>query len=116
MAEIPTIDGVHHVDGPLAQIRQMADWADGLSDPTRNADWETAGKIAKNLRAAADALAEPTDEMVEKAWQEVPPGIVSSPGMTPEDEAAMDDAARREISHSVLLAALSTTREADDGC
>ena len=60
MMAVPMHDGVHHKDGPLAQVRQMADWAARLADPTRNADWETAGKIAKNLRAAADALDQET--------------------------------------------------------
>jgi len=49
-------DGVWHKDGPLAQIRAMAEWADSGSTGDGIGP-ETAGKIAKNLRAAADALA-----------------------------------------------------------
>lgn len=44
--------GVHHVDGPVAQVEQMAQWLEGL--PTT--DRETRDKIATNLRAAAAAL------------------------------------------------------------
>ena len=50
-------DGVYHVDGPLGQVRQMADWAQREADydiPDR----ETLCKIATNLWAAADALEE----------------------------------------------------------
>lgn len=50
---------VWHKDGPLAQIEAMARWAERLADPTRNADWETAGKIAKNIRAALPHLPSP---------------------------------------------------------
>jgi hypothetical protein len=46
---------VWHKDGPLGQIRWMAHWAERESaNPWP--DRETLGKIAKNLRAAADAI------------------------------------------------------------
>ena len=46
--------GVWHKDGPVAQVRCMADWARQETRPFAHA--ETIGKIAKNLDAAADAL------------------------------------------------------------
>jgi hypothetical protein len=50
---------VHHKDGPLAQVEQMAEWAESMKDPALNRDWETAGKIASNLRDAVAALKPP---------------------------------------------------------
>jgi hypothetical protein len=47
--------GVWHKDGPLAQIGSMAEWAERESEQVYP-DRETLGKIARNLRAAADAL------------------------------------------------------------
>lgn len=50
--------GIHHKDGPLAQVEQMARWADGIAaNPWSGSVAETSRKIASNLRSAVDALA-----------------------------------------------------------
>ncbi len=55
-------DGVWHKDGPIAQILQMADWADdeyaGRIDLFISR--ENIGKIARNIRSAATVLQGPT--------------------------------------------------------
>lgn len=48
-------DGVHHKDGPIAQIRQMADWVDAERQKL-HPSLATMRKIRDNLRSAATAV------------------------------------------------------------
>ncbi len=51
--------GVWHKDGPIAQILQMADWAEREAEEAHPGR-ETIGKIARNIRAAVTVLQGPT--------------------------------------------------------
>ena len=51
------MNGIHHKDGPLAQVAQMADWAE-VEARKPFPDNETLRKIATNLRASVAALNE----------------------------------------------------------
>lgn len=101
--------GVHHKDGPLAQVRQMAAWADHeANDSDRSPNRETLHKIATNLRAAADALECPqavTDDIVERGARALG-GYTVENGYSDEDWQAAGDASElREKARRVLLAA-----------
>jgi hypothetical protein len=47
---------VWHKDGPVAQIRAMADWCDPGRSSLATLSAETQRKVAANLRAAADEV------------------------------------------------------------
>jgi hypothetical protein len=51
--------GVWHKDGPVAQVRTMAEWVEEMADRcyTEIPSQETMRKVVTNLRAAADLLA-----------------------------------------------------------
>lgn len=48
---------VWHKDGPVGQVRAMADWVRREANPERVPNQEMLGKIERNLREAADSLA-----------------------------------------------------------